>query len=139
MKLPYRTFTLRRQRNDRVTPTSLCCPQYARTEDYDLKAMLNVPVGAAAPFYGAAATLTGWLGVAPPRIDRQIALGRELFPLDLCCLVCRRSDILYGIGGIAFVPAIIARFCLQGLRGFPRLVDGDHALRYRNPKPGQSA
>jgi len=50
-------------------------------KDYQLKVSITVP-------------LTGLLGVTPPRIDRQIALGRELFPLDLCCLVCRRSDIL---------------------------------------------
>jgi hypothetical protein len=86
-----------------------------------------------------ASALAGLLGVRTPGIDCQIALGRELFPLDLCCLVCGRSDILYGIGGSAFMPAIIAGSCLQCLGGFPRFVDGDHALRNRYPKPGQSA
>jgi len=63
-------------------------------KDYQMKVSINVPVTDAAPQSGAASTLAGLLGVAPPRIDRKIAWGHELLPLNLCCLVSRRSDIL---------------------------------------------
>ena len=56
-------------------------------KDYQLKVSINVPVTGAAPESGAESVLAGLLGVAPPRIDPQIALGRELLPLDLYCLV----------------------------------------------------
>ena len=41
--------------------------------------MPNVPVTGAAPPSGAASALTGWLGVAPLKIDRQTALATSYF------------------------------------------------------------